>query len=215
MNSKKGEKSHSGCQVTFFHLRQSNIDCHWSWRWKQNTDQEVDIGEISERTCIWSWCYLMGVLKIHFWFCNRTNSTSKLHFSLGLSFKTTELRGNSRGNSPIYRCCWLLKKIREFVFMECYMKVWGACWTRNITTIFIAFLLDKYFSKFHYCSKIFTSHNNNILVDVHNNNLNCFHFYFVLYFTAMTLIWCFCVCLLDTFQMACMYCIFVCAYYDL
>lgn len=35
------------------------------------------------------------------------------------------------------------------------MEVRGACWSRNITTISIALLLDKYFIKLHYCSNIF------------------------------------------------------------
>lgn len=78
----------------------------------------------------------------------------------------------------------------------------------------IALLLDKYFIKLHYCSNIFIFLIN-ILVYVHAKN--CIVIILILYcnFTALTCIKYFCVCLLDTFQEVCTYCMFVCAYYHL
>ena len=59
------------------------------------------------------------------------------------------------------------------------MNIWGACWSRNITTVFIAPLLDKYFIKLHYCSNIFiflNNNNNNILVTSMIKNIIVFSF---------------------------------------
>lgn len=68
------------------------------------------------------------------------------------------------------------KKIRGFIFKECVMNIWGACWSRNITTVFIALLLDKYFIKLHYCSNIFIFLINNILVTSMIKNIIVFNF---------------------------------------
>lgn len=85
-------------------------------------------------------------------------------------------------------------------------KVWCACWGRNITTVFIALLLDKYLMKLHYCS------NTLFFLDIFMVG-NLIVFVFILY--CILELWHvlnICVCLLDTFQKVCMYCIFVFAY---
>lgn len=85
--------------------------------------------------------------------------------------------------------------------------VWCACRGRNITTVFIALLLDKYLMKLHYCSNTFVFPRY-----LYGREFNCLCFYSILYFRALTCIKYFCVCLLNTFQKVCMYCIFVFAY---
>lgn len=76
-------------------------------------------------------------------------------------------------------------------------------WSRNITIIFIALLLDTYLMEFHYCS-------NNMFVSVILMSVlgNTIVFIFIPYCNFSALYRDISVCLLETFQEVCMYCIF-------
>lgn len=116
----------------------------------------------------------MIVSKVHFWFGHSTGSTSKTPLRSLLSF--WEPAVNLEDISELVDVVGDLgkkkkkKKIRELIIKECFVKVWAACWSRNITTLFIALLLDRYFMKLHYCSNVFIFLSN-ILVYVHDKEI--------------------------------------------
>lgn len=88
----------------------------------------------------------------------------------------------------------------EGTFMTCMLG------SRNITTIVIALLLDTYLTELHHCS------NTSVCLChpyVYYREFCCIHFYFHIVFLVLWHVYKYlCVCLLDAFQKARMYCIF-------
>ena len=98
------------------------------------TPTKKETSSSSFRTTIMFSCSAMIELKQCFGFY-----TNKLPQSLWLNFRIGTVWPWRIFLS--FRCCLLIKKKK----IRLLMKIWGACWSISLTTIFIALLLDKYF----------------------------------------------------------------------